>query len=166
MMYYSDEYLCHYGVLGMKWGQHLFGGSNSNSKSSRSNRSKTTATKAITNSTKSSKSGKKSASRRVLKGLTIAAGVTAAAATAFVAADIASSGALTTNFMAAVKGTSTKACPAYKLTIRKSNGDTTVIWRGEPKTNIFGQKISDSQKTMMTSSTPYRIKDIQETVIK
>jgi esterase/lipase len=25
MMYYSDEYLCHYGVLGMKWGQHLFG---------------------------------------------------------------------------------------------------------------------------------------------
>lgn len=25
MMYYSNEYLCHYGVLGMKWGQHLFG---------------------------------------------------------------------------------------------------------------------------------------------
>ena len=23
MMYYSDEYLCHYGVLGMKWGQHI-----------------------------------------------------------------------------------------------------------------------------------------------
>ena len=25
MMYYSNDYLCHYGVLGMKWGQHLFG---------------------------------------------------------------------------------------------------------------------------------------------
>ena len=24
-MYYSNDYLCHYGVLGMKWGQHLFG---------------------------------------------------------------------------------------------------------------------------------------------
>lgn len=24
-MYYSYDYLCHYGVLGMKWGQHIFG---------------------------------------------------------------------------------------------------------------------------------------------
>ena len=23
MMYYSNDYLCHYGVLGMKWGQHI-----------------------------------------------------------------------------------------------------------------------------------------------
>ena len=31
MMYYSDEYLCHYGVLGMKWGQHLMAKSYSKS---------------------------------------------------------------------------------------------------------------------------------------
>lgn len=25
-MYDNDAYLCHYGIQGMKWGQHLFGG--------------------------------------------------------------------------------------------------------------------------------------------
>lgn len=33
-MYYSNDYLCHYGVLGMKWGQHLFGKSSSSGKTS------------------------------------------------------------------------------------------------------------------------------------
>ena len=150
----DSVYLAHYGVLGMKWGQHLFGGSSSSSsRSSRSSYSKTASTKTTTSSTKnSSKSGKKSTSSRLLKGLAIAGGVTAAAAAAYVAADVVSEFALSSNLMAAVKGTSTKACPAYKLTIHKSNGDTTVIWRNEPKTNIFGQKISDSQKVMKTST--------------
>lgn len=38
MMYYSDEYLCHYGVLGMKWGQHLMAKAKTASASSKAKR--------------------------------------------------------------------------------------------------------------------------------
>ena len=35
-MYYSNDYLCHYGVLGMKWGQHLFGNRSASGSSAKS----------------------------------------------------------------------------------------------------------------------------------
>lgn len=168
-MYYSYIYpdcLAHYGVMGMKWGQHLFGGSSSGSRSSRSSHNKTTSTKTTSakttsSSTKnSSKSGKKSTSSRLLKGLAIAGGVTAAAVAAYVATDVASDFALSTNLMAAVKGTTTKACPAYKLTMHKSNGETVVIWRNEPKTNKFGQKLSDNQKTIRIRAFKQSVTDL------
>lgn len=64
LMYYSSDYLCHYGVLGMKWGQHIAAKYNSLQNATRQFR-KNSATKAETNRTLSGET-KKSTRRTVM----------------------------------------------------------------------------------------------------
>lgn len=97
MMYYSNDYLCHYGVLGMKWGQHLFGGNSvsSSSRKVRTNKSsKTSNSNSVGNRLKTSVKNATDWAYAHRKQIAIGVGVVAAVAvTAAVASPYVSLGA-------------------------------------------------------------------------
>lgn len=140
-MYYSDDYLCHYGVLGMKWGQHLFGKSSSGSGSGRKSRSSSSKSSNQNSTASRIKSGAKAAGnwayahrKQIL--LTGVAVLATAAASPYIAMGARAAGSAISNLM----DTSTSSLP-------KHPGNTTVYDFVDGKT----QKVSSSSKTYNTT---------------
>lgn len=136
-MYYSDDYLCHYGVLGMKWGQHLFGKSSSGSGSGRKSRSSSSKSSNQNSTASRIKSGAKAAGnwayahrKQIL--LTGVAVLATAAASPYIAMGARAAGSAISNLM----DTSTSSLPKY-------SSNATVYTVVDGKT----QKVSSSSKT-------------------